>query len=132
MNLKIAVLPGDGIGPEVTNESIKVLKCIADKYNHKIELSEGPVGAIAIEEYNDPYPDITHKLCEDSDAILFGAVGGEKWDNLTWELRPENALLTLRKELNLFANLRPAFLFNDLSNASPLKKEIGSNTAKEA
>ena len=96
MNLKIAILPGDGIGPEVTDESIKVLKCIADKYNHKIELSEGLVGAIAIEEYNDPYPDITHKICKDSDAILFGAIGDPKYDNdPKAKIRPEQGLLKM-------------------------------------
>ena len=82
------------------------------------------VGGAAFDECGSPIPNDVLEEAKVSDAILFGAVGGEKWDNLTWELRPENALLTLRKELNLFANLRPAFLFNDLSNASPLKKEI--------
>ena len=81
MKIKIAVLAGDGIGPEVTNQSIKVLNCIAEKYNHKIKLSEGWVGAIAIDAYDDPYPDSTHKLCVDSDAILFGAIGDPKYDN---------------------------------------------------
>ena len=124
MKLKIAVLPGDGIGPEVTNQSIKVLKCIAEKFNHEVETNSGLVGAVAIDKFNDPYPDKTHELCKGSDAILFGAVGGPEWDDLDWDDRPENALLRLRKELNLFANLRPAFLFNELSDASPLKKEI--------
>ena len=124
MILKIAVLSGDGIGPEVTKQSIKVLKSLGKKFNHKIELESGLVGAVAIDKYNDPYPDETHQVCLNSDAILFGAVGAPQWDNLSWEDRPENALLTLRKELNLFANLRPAFLFEELSNASPLKEKI--------
>ena len=129
MNLKIAVLPGDGIGPEVTNESIKVLKCIADKYNHKIELSEGAVGAIAIDEYNDPYPDITHKLCEDSDAILFGAIGDPKYDNdPKAKIRPEQGLLKMRKKLGLYANLRPTIIFESLLDMSPIKEERISGT----
>ena len=124
MKLKIAVLPGDGIGPEVTNQSIKVLKCIADKYNHNIELSEGLVGAIAIDEYNDPYPDITHKLCMDSDAILFGAIGDPKYDNdPKAKVRPEQGLLKMRKKLGLFANLRPTIIFESLLDMSPIKEE---------
>ena len=129
MNLKIAVLPGDGIGPEVTNESVKVLKCIADKYNHKIELSEGAVGAIAIDEYNDPYPDITHKLCEDSDAILFGAIGDPKYDNdPKAKIRPEQGLLKMRKKLGLYANLRPTIIFESLLDMSPIKEDRISGT----
>ena len=124
MKLKIAVLPGDGIGPEVTNQSIKVLKCIANKYNHNIELSEGRVGAIAIDEYNDPYPDITHKLCKDSDAILFGAIGDPKYDNdPKAKVRPEQGLLKMRKKLGLFANLRPTIIFESLLDMSPIKEE---------
>ena len=129
MNLKIAVLPGDGIGPEVTNESIKVLKCIADKYNHNIELSEGLVGAIAIDEYNDPYPDITHMLCEDSDAILFGAIGDPKYDNdPKAKIRPEQGLLKMRKKLGLYANLRPTIIFESLLDMSPIKEDRISGT----
>ena len=129
MNLKIAVLPGDGIGPEVTNESIKVLKCIADKYNHNIELSEGLVGAIAIDEYNDPYPDITHKLCVDSDAILFGAIGDPKYDNdPKAKIRPEQGLLKMRKKLGLYANLRPTIIFESLLDMSPIKEDRISGT----
>ena len=112
MKLKIAVLPGDGIGPEVTNESIKVLKCIADKYNHNIELSDGLVGAVAIEKYNDPYPDTTHDICKNSDAILFGAIGDPKYDNdPKARVRPEQGLLKMRKKLGLYANLRPTIIF---------------------
>ena len=124
MKLKIAVLPGDGIGPEVTNQSIKVLNCIADKYNHKVELTEGLVGAIAIDEYNDPYPDSTHMLCKDSDAILFGAIGHPKYDNdPKAKVRPEQGLLKMRKKLGLFANLRPTIIFESLIEMSPIKKE---------
>ena len=102
MKLKIAILPGDGIGPEVTNESIKVLNCIAKKFNHDVEMSTGLVGAIAIDQYNDPYPDETHKLCSESDAILFGAIGDPKYDNdPKAKIRPEQGLLKLRKKLIL-------------------------------
>ncbi len=124
MKLKIAVLPGDGIGPEVTNQSIKVLNCIADKYNHEVELNEGLVGAIAIDEHNDPYPDSTHKLCKDSDAILFGSIGDPKYDNdPKAKVRPEQGLLKMRKKLGLFANLRPTIIFESLIEMSPIKKE---------
>ena len=124
MKLKIAVLPGDGIGPEVTNESIKVLKCIAEKYNHNIELSEGLVGAVAIEEHNDPYPDTTHEICKNSDAILFGAIGDPKYDNdPKARVRPEQGLLKMRKKLGLYANLRPTIIFESLLDMSPIKED---------
>ena len=124
MTKKILVLPGDGIGKEVMKPTISILSFLIEKYNLDYVISEMNVGGAAFDECGSPIPNDVLEEAKISDAILFGAVGGEKWDNLTWELRPENALLTLRKELNLFANLRPAFLFNDLSNASPLKKEI--------
>lgn len=124
MKLKIAVLPGDGIGPEVTNESIKVLKCIAEKYNHNIELNEGLVGAVAIEKYNDPYPDTTHDICKNSDAILFGAIGDPKYDNdPKARVRPEQGLLKMRKKLGLYANLRPTIIFESLLDMSPIKED---------
>ena len=124
MTKKILVLPGDGIGKEVMNPTISILSFLIEKYNLDFVISEMQVGGAAFDECGSPIPNDVLEEAKISDAILFGAVGGEKWDGLAWELRPENALLTLRKELNLFANLRPAFLFNDLSNASPLKKEI--------
>ena len=124
MKLKIAILPGDGIGPEVTNESIKVLNCIAKKFNHDVEMSTGSVGAIAIDEYNDPYPDETHKLCSESDAILFGAIGDPKYDNdPKAKIRPEQGLLKLRKKLGLYANLRPTKVFDSLLEMSPIKED---------
>ena len=124
MKLKIAVLPGDGIGPEVTNESIKVLNCIAKKFNHEVEMNEGLVGAIAIDHHNNPYPDETHNLCLESDAILFGAIGDPKYDNdPSAKIRPEQGLLKMRQKLGLFANVRPTFTFPSLINKSPLKKE---------
>jgi len=106
------------------NPTISILSFLIEKYNLDFVISEMQVGGAAFDECGSPIPNDVLEEAKISDAILFGAVGGEKWDGLAWELRPENALLTLRKELNLFANLRPAFLFNDLSNASPLKKEI--------
>ena len=124
MKLKIAILPGDGIGPEVTNESIKVLNCIAKKFNHDVEMSTGSVGAIAIDEYNDPYPDETHKLCSESDAILFGPIGDPKYDNdPKAKIRPEQGLLKLRKKLGLYANLRPTKVFDSLLEMSPIKED---------
>jgi 3-isopropylmalate dehydrogenase len=124
MKLKIAILPGDGIGPEVTNESIKVLNCIAKKFNHDVEMSTGLVGAIAIDEYNDPYPDETHKLCYESDAILFGAIGDPKYDNdPKAKIRPEQGLLKMRKKLGLYANLRPTKVFDSLLEMSPIKED---------
>ena len=129
MKLKIAILPGDGIGPEVTNESIKVLNCIAKKFNHDVEMSTGSVGAIAIDEYNDPYPDETHKLCSESDAILFGAIGDPKYDNdPTAKIRPEQGLLQLREDLGLFCNVRPVKAYDSLIKNSPLKREIIKGT----
>ena len=124
MKLKIAVLPGDGIGPEVTNESIKVINCIVRKFNHEVEMNEGLVGAIAIDHNNNPYPDETHKLCLESDAILFGAIGDPKYDNdPKAKIRPEQGLLEMRKKLGLYANLRPTIVFDSLLDMSPIKEE---------
>ena len=124
MKLKIAVLPGDGIGPEVINESVKVLNCIVRKFNHEVEMNEGLVGAIAIDHNNNPYPDETHKLCLESDAILFGAIGDPKYDNdPKAKIRPEQGLLEMRKKLGLYANLRPTIVFDSLLDMSPIKEE---------
>lgn len=124
MKLKIAVLSGDGIGPEVTNESLKVLDAISKKFNHEVELNYGLVGAIAIDQLNDPYPDKTHEICIDSDAILFGAIGDPKFDNNPRaKVRPEQGLLKMRKKLGLFANLRPTIVFDSLIDKSPIKKD---------
>ena len=129
MKLKIAVLPGDGIGPEVTNESIKVLKCITKKFNHEVEIKTGLVGAIAIDEYSDPYPQQTHKICLNSDAILFGAIGDPKYDNNPKaKIRPEQGLLKMRKQLGLYANLRPTLVFDSLLEMSPIKPDRISGT----
>jgi 3-isopropylmalate dehydrogenase len=129
MILKIAVLSGDGIGPEVTKQSIKVLKSLGKKFNHKIELESGLVGAVAIDKYNDPYPDETHQICLNSDAILFGAIGDPKYDNdPKAKVRPEQGLLKMRKKLGLYANLRPTKVFESLLDMSPIKEERISGT----
>ena len=129
MILKIAVLSGDGIGPEVTEQSIKVLKSLGKKFNHKIELESGLVGAVAIDKYNDPYPDETHQVCLNSEAILFGAIGDPKYDNdPKAKVRPEQGLLKMRKKLGLYANLRPTKVFESLLEMSPIKEERISGT----
>lgn len=124
---KIAFLAGDGIGPEVMAEAKKVLKTVEKKFGFKFDFHEGLVGGAAIDAYGVPLPESTVKLCEDCDAILFGAVGGQKWDALSSQLRPEKAILGLRKHFGLYANLRPAILFPPLVSASPIKQEIIGN-----
>ena len=112
MELNIAVLPGDGIGPEVTNEAIKVIDVISKKFAHKINISEGLTVAIAIDKKGNPYPDETHQICEKSDAVLFGAIGDPKYDNApSAKVRPEQGLLEMRKKLGLYANIRPTIVF---------------------
>lgn len=129
MKLKIAVLPGDGIGPEVTKQATKVLKAIATEFDHNFQFKEASVGAIAIDEHNNPLPDPTLALCKNSDAILFGAIGHPKYDqDPSAEIRPEQGLLKLRKELELYANIRPVKAYETLLDASPLKKHIISGT----
>ena len=127
MNKSILILPGYGIGQEVTASATKVLEFLIERYSLDFSVTSMDVGGTAYDQCGSPLPEKVLNAAKESDAILFGAVGGPEWDNLDWSVRPENALLTLRKELNLFANLRPAFLFNELSNASPLKKEIIEN-----
>lgn len=123
MKLKIAVLSGDGIGPEVIKQAVKVLKTIQEVYKHTFEFQEAVVGAIAIDKTGNPLPDETIKICRASDAVLFGAVGDTKYDtNLNAEIRPEQGLMKLRKELGLYANLRPIKAFPSLIEKSPLKK----------
>ena len=124
MNYKIAVIPGDGIGPEVIRETIKVLQKMEEKAEHTFQFTEVLAGGCAIDATGECLPENTVKVCKESDAVLLGAVGGWKWDTLPGDQRPERALLGLRKELGLFANLRPALLFDDLADACPLKKEI--------
>lgn len=121
---KIAVLPGDGIGQEITPEAIKVLKVLSARHGHDFECQEALVGGAAIDVTGKPLPEETVKLCEDADAVLFGAIGGPQWDSLDYSIRPERSILGLRQRLGLFANLRPAKLFAPLIDASPLKPEI--------
>lgn len=124
MNYKIAVIPGDGIGPEIMNEALKVLDKIGDKYGHSFECTKVLAGGAAIDATGKSLPQETLDVCKASDAVMLGAVGGPKWDNLPGGERPERALLGLRKELGLFANLRPAIVFDELADASPLKPSI--------
>lgn len=124
MEYKIAVVRGDGIGPEVTDEALKILNKIGEKFSHKFEYDYVLAGGCAIDETGKCLPDETVKVCKSADAVLLGAVGGPKWDNLPGDNRPERALLGLRKALGLFANLRPAMVFDELAGASPLKPEI--------
>ncbi len=121
---KIAVLPGDGIGPEVMVEARKVLDQVSERYEIRFDLEEKLVGGAAIDDGGHPLPADTVKACEAADAILFGSVGGPKWENLPPEIQPERgALLPLRKHFGLFANLRPAVCFPALTHASPVKEE---------
>ena len=124
MNFNIAVIPGDGIGPEVVDESIKVLSKIGEKYNHNFEFEFLQAGGCAIDNLGTPLPDKTLEVCKKSDAVLLGAVGGPKWDDPNAKVRPEQALLGLRGGLNLYCNLRPALLYKALKEASPLKDTI--------
>lgn len=124
MKKSIALLPGDGIGPEIIAQAVAVLKSVAEKYSHEFVFKEGMVGAAAIESFSDPYPEQTHKLCMESDAVLFGAIGDPKYDNdPAAKVRPEQGLLKMRKSLGLFANLRPIEPFEKLRESSPLKNE---------
>jgi 3-isopropylmalate dehydrogenase len=125
---KIAVLPGDGVGQEVTPEAVRVLTTVGKARGVGFEFEHGVVGGAAIDQAGTPLPPATFDLCRQANAILFGAVGGPRWDALTPDKRPERGLLTLRKELDLFANLRPAKCFPMLVDASPLKREVVSGT----
>ena len=118
--MKICVLPGDGIGPEITAQAVRVLNSL----DLKFEMEEALLGGGAVDATGNPYPEATQKLAREADAVLLGAVGGPQWDSLPREKRPERGLLGIRKDLNLFANLRPAILYPELANASTLKPEI--------
>lgn len=124
MNFKLAVIPGDGIGPEIVDQAIKVLDKIGRKFDHKFEYNKLLAGGCAIDATGGPLPKETVEACKKSDAVILGAVGGLKWDTLPGHLRPERALLGLRGELGLFANLRPAVIYDELKDACPLKPEI--------
>lgn len=123
MNYKITVLPGDGIGPEVVGEAIKVLDAVGEKYGHKFEYDYQLIGGSAIDATGLPLPQETIDSAKASDAVFLGAVGGPKWDALPGEQRPERGLLGIRKALGLFANLRPAIMFDELKDACPLKED---------
>ena len=125
MDFKIAVLPGDGIGPEIIDQAKKVIIAVGKKYNHKFNFTHGLVGAIAIDKTGNPLPAETLELCKSSDAVLFGAIGDPKYDNNpSAKVRPEQGLLAMRKELGLYANVRPVTTFPALIDKSPLKREI--------
>ena len=124
MTTTIAILPGDGIGPEIIAEAIKVLEKLSSKFGLQVKLTEGLVGGAAIDATGHPLPSETLELVKPADAVLLGAVGGYKWESLDISLRPEKGLLGLRSELELFANLRPALLFPELADASTLKPEV--------
>ena len=121
---KIGLVSGDGIGPEIINESVKVLKAIAGKFKMQFQFIDIVAGGISIDTHGTPLTEAALDKCKKCDGILFGAVGGSKWDELPKELRPESAILLLRKKLGLYANLTPVVLFEPLVDASPLKKEI--------
>lgn len=122
--MKIAVLPGDGIGPEVMAEAVRVLRAVSQRFALSIELVEGLVGGAAIDAAGNPLPPETIRLARESSAILFGAVGGDQWDHLPLAMRPEAAILGLRREFELYANLRPSATWPQLLHRSPLKAEI--------
>ena len=127
MTKKILILPGDGIGQEVATSAKEVLDFLIAEHNLDFIIEEMDAGGTAYDKFGSPLPEKVLAKAKESDAILFGAVGGPKWEDLNWDNRPEQALLSLRKELELFANLRPAFLFNELAAASPIKNHIIEN-----
>ena len=124
MNSTIAVLPGDGIGPEVTTEAIKVLDAVASRFGHDFDLRYGRIGGNAIDDFGTPLPDETLDMCGNTDGVLFGAVGGPKWDDPNAATRPEDGILAVRKSLGLFANLRPVKVFPAIVNSSPIKPHL--------
>lgn len=124
MDAKIVLLPGDGIGPEIVAETETVLKWTAENFNHTFEFQTCDIGGMSIDKHGDPLPDATVDACKESDAILLGAVGGPKWDDPNAKTRPEAGLLKIRKELKLFANLRPIKPYAALIDSSPLKREL--------
>lgn len=128
MNLKIAVLPGDGIGPEISVQGVDVMTAVCEKFGHEVEYIYAICGADAIDKVGDPFPEETFQICKESDAVLFSAVGDPKYDNdPTSKVRPEQGLLAMRKKLGLFANIRPVQTFKCLVHKSPLKDELVAN-----
>ncbi|KAA5543597.1 3-isopropylmalate dehydrogenase [Roseiconus nitratireducens] len=128
MKASIVLLPGDGIGPEIIDQARRVLEKVGQTFGHEFNFESHLIGGIAIDKIGDPLPDSTLQACRKSDAILLGAVGGPKWDDPSAKTRPEAGLLRIRKELGLFANLRPIKMFDELADASPLRREIIEGT----
>ncbi|MBL8850025.1 MAG: 3-isopropylmalate dehydrogenase, partial [Planctomycetaceae bacterium] len=128
MDATIVLLPGDGIGPEVVAEAKLVLQRTAELFGHKFQLPEHAMGGCAIDQFGDPLPPVTLEACKRSDAVLLGAVGGPKWDDPKAKTRPEAGLLKIRKELGLFANLRPVKPHAALLDSSPLKRQYVEGT----
>ena len=124
MNFSITVLPGDGIGPEVIAEAVKVMNAVGNRFGHTFDMSYGRVGGNAIDDFGTPLPDETVEMCSGTDGILFGAVGGPKWDDPRAPTRPEDGILAIRKSLGLFANLRPVKVYPQLINSSPIKPAL--------
>jgi 3-isopropylmalate dehydrogenase len=122
--VKIAVLPGDGIGPEIINEAVAVLHAIGKRFGHSFDTQSYFFGGSAIDQFGVPFPDETQKAVQEADAVLLGAVGGPKWDTVDHSIRPETGLLAIRKKLGLYANLRPAKCYSILADASTLKREV--------
>ena len=125
--MKILILPGDGVGPEVTNEAIKVIQVVSDIYSLGIELDQGFFGGAAVEKYGHPFPDETIEKISNCEAVLLGAVGGPQYNNIQKSKKPESGLLSLRKQLNLFINIRPIISFGELINSSTIKNEYINN-----
>jgi 3-isopropylmalate dehydrogenase len=128
VNASIILLPGDGIGPEVVAQAEQVLRLVAGKFGHSFQFETHPIGGCAIDEFGTALPDRTLAACQGSDAVLLGAVGGPKWDDPTAKVRPEQGLLKIRKEMQLFANLRPIKTWSCLVDSSPLRREIVDGT----
>ncbi|GAB1409303.1 3-isopropylmalate dehydrogenase [Desulfovibrionales bacterium] len=124
MNIQICLLPGDGIGPEIITQAVRALEKIGSKFGHSIQTTTALIGGAAIDAVGEPLPEATIAACKACDAVLLGAVGGPKWDNIDPAIRPEKGLLGIRKALGLFANLRPAALFPELATASYLRPDI--------
>ena len=124
MKFDIAVLPGDGVGPEVVAEGLKVLDAVSKRFSHQFSYHKGIVGGAAIDKFGMALPEDVVPMCKGCDAVLFGAVGGPKWDNPNAKVRPEQAILGLRKALQLYANLRPVFVYPMLEDATTLKPEV--------
>lgn len=124
MEYNIALIKGDGIGPEIVDEAVKVLNRVGEKFGHAFHYTEVLMGGCAIDQTGSPLPEETVEICKKSDSVLLGAVGGPKWDTLPGKLRPEKGLLGIRSALGLYANIRPALLFPELRDACPLRADI--------